>query len=163
MAGAALRTTLYFWAFGLSIWGLLTPVLQQGPGHPTYWLFWINHAGIMAFASYDVVVRGYRPYLGDMGLAFVVSLAYVAVVTPINLAMGWNYGYVGDFQTQAWTPLDLLPPWPWRILAVEILGGLMLGLAWWPWALGRLWHGEDRGKGIDQSTRKDHAAVRQHD
>ena len=142
-----LRTTLYFWAFGLSIWGLLTPVLQQGPGHPTFWLFWINHAAIMGFASFDVVVRGYRPFLGDLGMAILMTLGYVAIVTPINLAMGWNYGYLGNVESEAWTPLDLLPPWPWRILAIEVLGALMLGLAWWPWALRRRWREPARPPG----------------
>jgi hypothetical integral membrane protein (TIGR02206 family) len=132
-----LRTILYFWAMGLSIWGLLTPVLQQGPGTPVFWLFWINHGAVMLYAFYDVIVRGYRPYVGDFGMALIVSLAYVAVVLPFNLALGWNYGYLGNVESEAWTPLDLMPPWPWRNLGIEILGALMLGLAWWPWAVAR--------------------------
>ncbi|MEO1237014.1 MAG: TIGR02206 family membrane protein [Planctomycetota bacterium] len=136
-----LRTTLYFWAAGLTIWGLLTPTLSRGPEHVTFWLFWINHGGVMLFAAYDCAVNGYRPRLGDWGMACLVTLAYVAIVMPFNLANDrWNYGYLGDVELMATTPLAILPPWPWRILGIEVLGALMLLGAWAPWAIVRAAH-----------------------
>ncbi len=132
-----LRTLMYFWAFGLSIWGLLTPVIEDGPATLRFWLFWINHGLIMLYGGYDVVVRGYRPYAGDFGLAVLMTLGYLALVMPINLAMGWNYGYVGNVQHGAWTPLDLLPAWPWRITGVQVMGLLMLVNVWLPWEIVR--------------------------
>lgn len=135
-----LRTTVYFWAMGLAVWGIATPTLWKGPDTLTFWLFWINHGGVMLFAIYDVAVRGYRPKLGDWGLACVVSLAYVALVVPLNLAnAGWNYGYLGDVPVGRKTPLDWLPAWPWRLLALEILGALMMLLAYLPWAINDRW------------------------
>lgn len=131
-----LRTTVYFWAMGLAVWGVITPTLWKGPDTLTFWLFWINHGGVILFALYDVAIRGYRPTLGDWGLACVVSLAYVAVVVPLNLANpGWNYGYLGDVTVGRKTPLDVLPAWPWRLLAIEVLGALMMLHAWLPWGV----------------------------
>jgi len=131
-----LRTTVYFWTMGLAVWGVVTPTLWKGPDTLTFWLFWINHGGVMLFAIYDVAVRGYRPTFGDWGWACMVSLAYVAVVVPLNLAHpGWNYGYLGDVAVGRKTPLDWLPAWPWRLLAIEVLGALMMLLAWLPWGV----------------------------
>ena len=130
-----LRTVLYFWAFALTIWGLLTPTLGRGPGHLTFWLFWINHGGVMVYASYDCVVRGYRPTLRDVGLICLITMAYVAVVTPLNLAYGWNYGYLGNAPVSAKTPLDVLPAWPYRILAIEALGAFLFLHVWAPWGI----------------------------
>ena len=44
-----MRTTLHFWAFGLTIWGLLTPTLTHGPEHIRYWLFWISHCAVISY------------------------------------------------------------------------------------------------------------------
>lgn len=152
-----LRTTVYFWAMGLAVWGVITPTLWKGPDTLTFWLFWINHGGVILFALYDVAIRGYRPTLGDWGLACVVSLAYVAVVVPLNLANpGWNYGYLGDVTVGSKTPLDVLPAWPWRLLAIEVLGALMMLHAWLPWGvIGWL------NKRRDQA--KAHADLQRHD
>ncbi len=131
-----LRTSLYFWAMGLAVWGVVTPTLWKGPDTLTFWLFWINHGGVMLFAIYDVAVRGYRPTLRDWGWACVVSLAYVAIIVPLNLANeGWNYGYLGNVPVGRKTPLDWLPAWPWRLLAIEVLGALMMLHAWLPWGV----------------------------
>ncbi|MEM9883424.1 MAG: TIGR02206 family membrane protein [Planctomycetota bacterium] len=129
-----LRLTLYFWGFGLTVWGLLTPTLAVGPGDVKFWLFWANHGGVMAMAAYDVAIGGYRPDARDWGLAVLVSMAYVAVVLPLNLAHpGWNYGYVGAGSVDARTPLDVLPAWPWRVLWIEAMGAGMMAAAWLPW------------------------------
>lgn len=131
-----LRTTVYFWALGLSVWGLITPTLNEGPGQLDFWLFWISHGLVMLYAIYDCAVRGYRPSVGDFGLAYLVTLSYVAVVLPLNVANpGWNYGYLADVGVSVRTPLDFLPRWPWRVLAMEGLGALMLANAWLPWAV----------------------------
>jgi len=129
-----LRTTLYFWAFGLTVWGLLTPALAHGPEHLRFWLFWVGHGVVMFYAGYDCVVNGYRPTASDWGTACLVTMAYLAVLLPLNLANpGWNYGYIGDVSPGTATPLNLLPAWPWRVLAVQAAGALMLALVWLPW------------------------------
>ena len=133
-----LRTVLYFWALGLTAWGLLTPILNVGPEHIGFWLFFLNHGGVVLFAIYDVVVGRYRPHAVDYGMAILVTLAYLAFIIPLNLAnAGWNYAYMGDVQVEAKTPLDLLPPWPWRIFGIQVLGAVMYLGVWLPWEVVR--------------------------
>ena len=140
-----LRTVLYFWALGLTAWGLLTPILNVGPDHLGFWLFWLNHGGVVLFAIYDVVVGRYRPHAVDYGMACLVTMAYLSVILPLNLANeGWNYAYIGNVQVEAKTPLDLLPPWPWRILGIQVLGALMYLGVWLPWEVVRWRHRRDK-------------------
>ncbi|MEM9914389.1 MAG: TIGR02206 family membrane protein [Planctomycetota bacterium] len=133
-----LRTTLHFWALGLTIWGLLTPALTDGPEHLRYWLFWISHCAVIFYAGYDCIVNRYRPFAKDCGMACLITMAYVALLLPFNLANeGWNYAYLGDVQLDAATPLDLLPDWPWRIIGLQAAGVVVLVLVWLPWGVGR--------------------------
>ena len=90
------RATLYFWSFTLTLQAFIQPLLSAGPAQLAFWAFWAGHTIIMASAVYDVVVLGFRPDWRDVGRVIVVSLAYVAVVTPVNLALGTNYGFIGN-------------------------------------------------------------------
>jgi uncharacterized membrane protein YwaF len=67
----------------------------------------------------------------------VVSLAYVAVVTPINLALGTNYGFIGNPPPSKAIPpfIDAMGPWPRR--AVIVMGLAIVGfvLALLPWRI----------------------------
>lgn len=133
-----LRTTLYFWALGLTIWGLVTPTLTHGPEHIRFWLFWLSHSAVISYAIYDCVVNRYRPFAADWGMACMVTMAYLALLLPLNLANpGWNYGYIGNVTLGSTTPLDLLPEWPWRILGIQVLGGAILASVWLPWEVVR--------------------------
>jgi hypothetical protein len=49
----------------------------------------------MMTAIYDITVNGFRPAWRDYGIACAASVMYVAVVLPIDLALGANYGFLG--------------------------------------------------------------------
>jgi hypothetical integral membrane protein (TIGR02206 family) len=133
-----LRTTLYFWAFALTLHGFITPVVEPGLTSPTYWLFWLNHTTVVGLALYDVCVGGYRPTWRDLLLAAGVTLGYVALVLPINLMGGWNYGYVGRDLPATGTILNLLGDWPGRVFWLAGLGLLSFVLVYVPWPIARL-------------------------
>ncbi len=128
-----LRALLYFWAIGLSTQGFITPVLRSGPATVHFWFFWVTHLQIVGSAIYDVAARGYRPTGRDYLTVTLINFAYLALITPINLALGANYGYVGESTPDAPTLIDALGPWPmrlvWMVLIVQA-GMLVMWLAW---------------------------------
>ena len=83
-----LRATLYFWTFALTIQAYIQPDLTHGPATAVFWFFWAQHAIILAYAVYDLVVLRFRPDWRDLGRAYVVSLIYLATVLPVNLYAG---------------------------------------------------------------------------
>ena len=129
------RTLLYFWGLGLSSQAMLTPVLEHGPAYLPFWLFWLTHASIIGTAIYDLVAHRYRPTLRDCAFAYGMCLIWLAVVLPIDLALGVNYGYVGNVTPGRPTVIDHLGPWPIRVykLAVAVLG--LFVVMWLPFGI----------------------------
>lgn len=116
------RVLLFYWGLGLCSQAFVTPVNHSGPASLHYWFFWVNHAQIVGAALYDIIVLRYRPTLRDGIFAFGSTLVYAAVVLPLDLAFGWNYGYLGRELAQPGTLIEWLGPWPWRLAA---LGGIV--------------------------------------
>ena len=133
------RTLTYFWGLGLSTQALLTPVEFAGPDKPEYWFFWIAHAQIVGSALYELVALGYRPAVGDLRVVVLATLAYAALVVPIDLAFDLNYGFVGpDSAYEPGTVLDAFPRYPWRVVVL-----LIVVVSWFAvlWAIWRPWRG----------------------
>ena len=63
------------------------------------------------------------------------SAAYVAVVLPIDILLGANYGFVGKSRPLNPSIVDLLGPWPERLLIIVPLAALAMLLALLPWLL----------------------------
>jgi hypothetical integral membrane protein (TIGR02206 family) len=132
-----LRPIVYFWGLALCTQALITPTLIEGPAIWPFWFFWATHGLIVGVAAYDVIVLGYRPGLRDYGIACAAAAAYVAMILPVNLAFGWNYGFVGPSKPDVPTLVDLLGPWPERLaIIVPLVAGVMF-LLLLPWMLAR--------------------------
>jgi hypothetical integral membrane protein (TIGR02206 family) len=131
------RATLYFWSFTLTLQAFVQPMLSIGPAHLSFWAFWAGHTIIMASAVYDVAVLDFRPDWRDVGRVLIVSLAYVAVVTPINLELGTNYGFIGNPPPDKTLPpfINAMGPWPWRAVIVMGLATIGFFLALLPWRI----------------------------
>ena len=129
------RAALYFWASTLTTQAFIQPTVIQGPTNLLFWCFWIAHTVIVGCAVYDLVVLRFRPGRADLGRAYAVSAAYLAVVVAINAALGSNYGYVGNPPPGHAIPafVAMLGPWPGRALIVVVLAGLSFALALLPW------------------------------
>lgn len=132
-----LRAILYFWAFGLCTQALITPSLLEPPTSPVFWSFWFLHGFVMLAAIYDLAVNGFRPHWRDYRVACIASIAYVAAVLPVDLLLGANYGFVGPSKPLNPSIVDLLGPWPQRLLIIVPLAALAMLVALLPWLAAR--------------------------
>jgi hypothetical integral membrane protein (TIGR02206 family) len=132
------RATLYFWSFTLTLQAFVQPLLSDGPALLPFWAFWAGHTIIMASAVYDLVVLEFRPDWRDLGRVLVVSLAYVAVVTPVNLELGTNYGFIGNPPAEKSIPpfINAMGPWPRRAFIVMGLAIVGFVITLLPWRIG---------------------------
>jgi hypothetical integral membrane protein (TIGR02206 family) len=130
-----LRSTLYFWTFAFATQAFIQPTLTVGPAHLVFWAFWLAHTLIAACALYDITALGFRPDWTDLMRALVAALAYAAIVLPVDLWLGANYGFIGN--PPAGTPIpamvEALGPWPQRLIVIFALAGLGFVLALAPW------------------------------
>ena len=133
------RAALYFWTVALTSQAFIQPALTSGPASPVFWCFWAAHTIIAVCAVYDIVVLRFRPGWGDLGRALVASAVYIALVVPVDLWLGANYGYVGNPADSKEVPpfVNALGPWPLRaviLVALAPLGFVVVLLPWLPFA-----------------------------
>ena len=128
-----LRPLVYFWGLALCTQALVTPSLTEGPALYPYWFFWSTHGMIVGVALYEVFARRYRPALRDYGVACAAAAAYFALVLPLDIAFGWNYGFVGPDKPEVRTIVDALGPWPLRLAPMVALVAAAMGLLLLPW------------------------------
>jgi len=138
------RVLLYFWGIGLSTQALITPTLTHSPATIWFWAFWFQHGFIIVAAVYDLAARDFRPDWKDYRNACVASVLYVAAVLPLDLLLGANYGFVGDTKPAEPTLIDLLGPWPGRVVVIVALVAAVMALLMLPW------HRAPRAAGTDK-------------
>lgn len=104
-----------------------------------FWAFWIDHTVIAACAVYDVVVRGFRPNWRDLGIAVIASLVYVALILPVDLWLGADYGFVGNPPSNIIVPpfVVALGPWPQRAIILVCLVPIGFVIVLLPWLIAR--------------------------
>ncbi len=133
----ALRAVAYFCGLALCTQAIVTPSLVEGPTQWPFWFFWTTHAMIVAVPAYDIAARGFRPAWWDWRIACAVAIGYVALILPIDLATGWNYGFVGPSTPDVPSIVDVLGPWPARLAIIVAIAFGAMSLLMLPWALAR--------------------------
>jgi hypothetical integral membrane protein (TIGR02206 family) len=132
-----LRAVAYFCGLALCTQAIFTPSLVEGPAQWPFWFFWATHAMIVAAPAYDIAARGFRPAWGDWRVACLVAIGYVALILPVDLATGWNYGFVGPSKPDTPSIVDVLGPWPARLAIIVAIALGAMTLLMLPWALAR--------------------------
>jgi hypothetical integral membrane protein (TIGR02206 family) len=129
------RAALYFWTAALTLQAFIQPALTAGPAALLFWAFWTAHTIIAICAVYDIAVLGFRPGWRDLGRALAVSAAYVALVAPVDLWLGSNYGYIGNPADINEVPpfVNALGPWPRRAIILVALAPLGFVVVLLPW------------------------------
>ncbi len=123
-----MRTLVFFWGFGLSTQAILTPGLTDPPTSIWFWGFWQQHGFLLAVAIYDVMVLRFRPEWRDYGIACAATFAYALAVMPVNLLFDANYGFIGATRPDTPSIVDVLGPWPQRLLLIAALVALAFAL-----------------------------------
>jgi hypothetical integral membrane protein (TIGR02206 family) len=122
----------YFLGIGGALQALLTPDIT-GYGFPHFRAFntFLAHGLLVAVPVYMTLVEGYRPTLESLKRVFIWTNIYMIFVFFLNLVLGSNFlfiAYKPDFPTL----LDLLAPWPWYIIQLEVVGFLILFILYMP-------------------------------
>uniref|UniRef100_UPI00387E0979 TMEM164-related integral membrane acyltransferase n=1 Tax=Paracerasibacillus soli TaxID=480284 RepID=UPI00387E0979 len=111
----------YCWA----IQALITPVTDYGFPHYRYFHFFITHCGIIMTAFYFTwVKRGYRPTLKGIGQTMLILNILLPIILYLNHITGGNYMFLAE-KPPSGSILDLLGPYPWYLLSLEIVATTM--------------------------------------
>lgn len=127
------QSLLYFWTFALCIWAFLTPFLMVGPAHLWFWVFWLYHLFIPLATSWVLSVDQFRPALADLRSAFIVTFLYTGFLALLNGMTGWNYGFVGAGKPGQPSVIDVLGPYPLRLIWMTLIAGMLFTVLLLPW------------------------------
>ena len=139
VSAAALITKnyrLYEFVYFLGIIGaaqpLFTPDLgRYGYPHFRFFQTFISHGSIVTAAIYLTVVEGYRPTFQSLRRVLVWGNVYMAAVGVVNALLGSNYLFIAH-KPDTPSLIDLMPPWPWYILVIELMAVLLVTLLYLP-------------------------------
>jgi hypothetical integral membrane protein (TIGR02206 family) len=112
----------YFLGIGGAIQYLATPDLGiYGFPHFRFFQTFTSHGLLLTCAIYMTVVEGFRPNWKSVLRVVVIANVYMLAIYSVNLGLHSDYL---DINAKPGTPsiLDLLPPWPYYILFMELIG-----------------------------------------
>lgn len=123
---------VYFLGIGGALQGFLTPDAGQfGFPHFIFFQVLISHGGIVTAGIYMAVAERYRPTWASVKRVFIVSNIYMVLVGIVNWAIGSNYLFLAHKPATA-SLMDIMGPWPWYILSLEVVGLVMVLLLYLP-------------------------------
>ena len=124
---------VYFWGIGATVQALVTPAgLYENFPHPTFFVFFVHHGCIVIAALYVVVGRRDYPRPGAVWRAMLWSQVYFAVAGIANMLSGTNYAFLCSKPTGTGSLLDLMGPWPWYLVGLEIAALITFSLLYLP-------------------------------
>lgn len=122
----------YFAVLAGALPASLTPDLRTGfPSFAFVHFFW-GHGGLMLIVGWLIGVEKMRPLPGCLRRTAALCLTYIVVVGALDLAFGWNYGYLTRKPASS-TALDFLGPWPWYLVVGWTLAFGLFWLLALPW------------------------------
>lgn len=128
----AVYEVAYFLGIGGALQALLTPDIT-GYGFPHFRAFntFLAHGLLVAVPIYMTIVEGFRPTLQSFKRVFIWTNLYMIPVFFLNLVIGSNYLFIA-YKPNFPSLLDLLAPWPWYIIELEVIGAAILFFLYLP-------------------------------
>jgi hypothetical integral membrane protein (TIGR02206 family) len=112
----------YFVGIGAGMQALLTPDAGiYGFPHFRFFQTMTAHGLLVLGAVFMTAVEKFRPYPKSLLRVAVGLNIYMAAVFAVNSLIGSNYLYIMHKPETA-SLFDMIGPWPWYILSMEILG-----------------------------------------
>jgi hypothetical integral membrane protein (TIGR02206 family) len=111
---------------------LMTPDLGiYGFPHFRYWQTFLAHGLLFIAPIYMTVVEGFRPTWKSFWRVVIGSNIYMVIIFFINRWIGGDYLFVNGKPATA-SIMDLLPPWPYYIIYLELIGVVTFILLYLP-------------------------------
>lgn len=121
----------YFWIMAGSLQGLLTPDLEVTFPHIYFFVFFINHAGLVIAALFLVFGLRLYPRRGSVLHSFLFLQVYIVAGILVDFAIDANYGYLRA-KPRAGSLMDLLGGWPYYVAGLDLVAAALFGLLYLP-------------------------------
>ena len=92
--GPRILEVLYFWGIGGSLQAIITPNLRFGFPDYRFFVFFIDHCGIVIGVVYLLLTRRFRPAPSSIWRTWLWSIAYFVITLAVDQLTGVNYGFL---------------------------------------------------------------------
>ncbi len=124
----------YFWGSAGTFQAVLTPDLAQGfPSWRFFEFFWGHGVALLAIV-FIIAARSFRPRPKSVLRMTIALNVYGLCALALDLAFGWNYGYLLHKPVES-SLFDFLGPWPWYLASIEVIGIISFWLLDLPWKI----------------------------
>ncbi len=117
----------WFWAMSGTIQGMITPNQPFDWPHPSFFTFFLLHAGVMIGAVHGVFGMGLRPRPGAWWRGILWTQGYAIAAGVVNVLTGANYAFLREKPAKA-SLMDHLGPWPWYVVVIHVIGAVLIVL-----------------------------------
>lgn len=121
---------LFFWIVGGSSHSLFTTSLTESFPHYENIRYWVLHAILVMSAFYGSIVYGFSLEKKDIYRSWLGMNILAAIMYPFNVCIGSNYVYLNG-KPPGTTFYDLLGPWPYYLISLEIIIPILFWLIYW--------------------------------
>ena len=125
----------YFMGIIGAVQAIATPDIGiYGFPHSRYFQFFIGHGGLLLAVFYMTWVEGFRPTWKSVWRVLIGMNIYWGFTAIVNALIGSNYLYTGG-KLETASMLDVLGPYPWYLLSMEVLGWILIIALYLPYAI----------------------------
>lgn len=120
---------VYFWSIGVPL-ALATPDVFYTFPNPQNISFFITHFYIYFSVFYGFKYFGFKINFEGLKKAFIYLNVIIVILFFLNLLIGSNYMYLRSPAPKS--PMEILGPWPYYIIGLEITMIILFALMYFP-------------------------------
>jgi hypothetical integral membrane protein (TIGR02206 family) len=94
----------------------------------------ISHGLLITATIYMTTVEGFRPTWKSLWRVVTSLNIYAAMIYPVNLLLGTDFLFINSKPATA-NLLDALPPWPYYLIYMELIGLAVFLLLYLPFII----------------------------
>ncbi len=137
----------YFWVMTGSINAVLTPALNEGFPHPYFFIFFIEHSGVIIAVSYAVFGLKLYPEKWAVLRVFGISQIYFFSTLLVDYLLKGNYGFLMSKPTTG-SVMDYMGDWPYYLITLQAIAIVSYSILYIPfYFLNRKNRGQSRFSG----------------
>ena len=130
---------IYEFVYFIGIAGAMQAVLTPDAGiygFPHYRIFqtMISHGLLITSGVFMTTVEGFRPTWKSFWRVVIGMNLYAIIIYPVNILLGTDFLFINGKPSTA-SLLDALPPWPYYLIYMELIGLAVFVLLYLPFAI----------------------------
>lgn len=128
----AVWAVLFLWIMAGTFQSIFTPTLVHSFPHYEYFRYWLVHVGLVILAILPIFIWDWRLQKKDILNGFIGINILALLMYFINLGLDANYMYLIAKPKGDGTLYDVLGPWPYYILSLEVVAILLFSILYLP-------------------------------